>query len=474
MTDNTAHTSTRPVDAGQRPLVVDSLEQIAAGLQARSLPVDEPVVLLDLDDGGVLILTVDLATRAVLNASAAEDIGPDALDRVIADHLIRIGRVEMPTAPAWDAELLDLVARGRERLRDSDGTFIMGRQHIRLFRLARRDVEESTRDLVARVEVMTRAAVSDCPRPVAAVIAADGLRDWPGLRDSIARAVPVPVVDLDAPEPGATGSSLGIDAQHTPTTNAHVDATDVASVDFPAMVPAPMPVVPEPASPEPVAAALIAPEPVAAELIAAEPVAPEPVAPEPIREAPISGPPVDDTPTEPIPVIATSLAYSDVSAPDSSVAGDAELFDDSGLDDEQPDAVAPDVESTPFHRRDRGLLYRAGGKRVAAVVGTAAVLALVGVATAFALTDDDSAQRTAAAPSSSAPVTQPAPSSYADPAVLAEARLPAQQYTPPPPPPPQTTPNDTTTRPRSRPRPRPRPRLTIPNPIPGLPPIVLP
>lgn len=90
MTDNTAHTSTRPVDAGQRPLVVDSLEQIAAGLQARSLPVDEPVVLLDLDDG-VLILTVDLATRAVLNASAAEDIGPDALDRVIADHLIRIG-----------------------------------------------------------------------------------------------------------------------------------------------------------------------------------------------------------------------------------------------------------------------------------------------------------------------------------------------------------------------------------------------
>lgn len=435
MNDDTAHAVSQPADDAARDQIVDSLGQIAELLRTRGLPTDERVVLLDFDESGLVVLTVDFASRAVVSAQADDDIGPATLDRMIADHLIRVGRVDRPTSADWDRELLDLVAQGRQRLRASDGTFIMGRRHLRLFRLARRDVEEPTRQLIAQVETLTRGAVSNAGGNVVAVVAADGVRNWPGLRDSIARAVAVPVLDLDVPE--------------TPVVNAHVDADDLGSADFPVMPPVVVPeMTPAPESaPMPEPAATV--EPVPTPVPEPEPMdEPEPVAaPEPIA--------ADDRPTEPIPVVATSLAYSEVEE----VAPDDELMPDDVVD------VAPAPPS-----RTRGLLSRASGRRVAAVVGAVAVFALVGVATAFALGGDSTSDNQAAAESVPSSPAQP---SYADPAVLAEARLPAARYTPPPPPPPpRSAPDETTPGPRPRQRPRPRPRLTIP--LPGLPPIVIP
>lgn len=77
---------------------------------------------------------MDPARGTVADSYSDSGLTLDALDHVIAEHLVRVGRVAAPTSRDWHEEVLDLVTRGRERLRDSDGTFLMGRDHGRLFR----------------------------------------------------------------------------------------------------------------------------------------------------------------------------------------------------------------------------------------------------------------------------------------------------------------------------------------------------
>lgn len=195
MTDTVFDSATGPASASAEvPVNPAVLDDVRAKLRRRGLDDDPQVVLLGLDGNGcVSVGRFDTSRGTVADTYSDVTLSLGALDHAIADHLTRIGRVESPTSPDWQNELFELIARGRERLQDSDGTFLMGRQHIRLFRMARRDVEEAGGALTARSEELACAAVAGAQAH--AVVVADGLGVWPGLRDGIARAVTVPIID---------------------------------------------------------------------------------------------------------------------------------------------------------------------------------------------------------------------------------------------------------------------------------------
>ncbi|WAC57232.1 hypothetical protein [Gordonia sp. SL306] len=330
---------------------------------ASGAPTDQPFLLVDMSDDGVLISAVDPATETALGRRALWGIHPTALDQALAEHLVRAGRVPTPRTDDWWNELRELAGRGRERLSTSDGTFVMGHRDVRFFRVSRRDLDEATASLAAEVAGVLREMGREFR--TTSVVLGRGRDDWPGLDAVLQRSAHLPVV---APDPPVDG---------------------IRDVGVPSGVPAAAP-------------------------------APTP-------------------PTEPV-----------------------------------PPELAPPPHAA--HQTDSSASSaRYPGKRIA--ITMAAVVAVIGAGTvtALAVTADDSPRR----PPSSLefPSSTPSPtSSYADPAELVAAREPAATYTPPPPAPADDVSSDGTpqspdqpNRPRSAP-----PRLVIPNPIPGLPPIVLP
>ena len=110
---------------------------------------------------------------------------------------MRAGRVDGPDSDEWTAELRLLSHRGRYRLAESDGTFIMGEKHVRLFRVTRRDVAQST---LARAENVPD-AVAQCAestgRQVSAMVFDSTHTVWPGLPELLAPVADVPIVVLD-------------------------------------------------------------------------------------------------------------------------------------------------------------------------------------------------------------------------------------------------------------------------------------
>lgn len=67
-------------------------------------------------------------------AVAADD------DVELLNYLVAVGRVDHPDNDAWHAELLALVGQARRNLARSEGTFVMGENFVRLFRVTRGDV----------------------------------------------------------------------------------------------------------------------------------------------------------------------------------------------------------------------------------------------------------------------------------------------------------------------------------------------
>ncbi|MDL9938750.1 hypothetical protein QSJ18_18540 [Gordonia sp. ABSL1-1] len=201
MSDDVTPSSGSPGAGGVIRLVdAATLAAIGAALSARGLPTGALVIVVDVTDAGTTVATVDGAGRVLEadpHALTDASTGFGRLDREIADHLVRIGRVEQPMTADWDRELLHLVEQGRDRLRDSEGTFIMGREHIRLFRLTRRDVTEASGQLLGRVETRAGAAAVRGGTAVSAVILAEGAQAWPGLRDALTRIVDLPIVELE-------------------------------------------------------------------------------------------------------------------------------------------------------------------------------------------------------------------------------------------------------------------------------------
>ncbi|EON31619.1 hypothetical protein GTC6_16605 [Gordonia terrae C-6] len=449
MTDTVADPAVTPTSA-QAEVTVSAavVDAVRAQFAGRGIPETAEVVLFDLDPrAGVTVGRMDPARGTIADPYTDSGLTLDALDQVIADHLVRVGRVAAPTSREWHEEVLDLVRRGRERLRESDGTFLMGRDHIRLFRMARRDIAEAGAPLTARAEDLARAAVSGAAAP--AVVITDRVSAWLGLRDAVARAVPVPVVDV---EPSGNATRPAMSGGHA----AEPDEPEAG-------------VVPDRSVPDDPATER------------QEVTAPEPT---PIFEAVNQSPPTP-APT-PAPTIATAfgaLAPSGATPhdPSSSHGAGQRLPDPPPADRPAPDGNVPHAVAGPEQHptTDSALAgspltggRRRRGTRVLAVIGVLCAVAVVAVATALAVTHDEPSPAVAA-PLPQRTISSPEPE-FADPAILAEARQPARRYTPPPPP-------ETSASVESAPRPRPRPRtprpqrgVTIPNPIPGLPPIVLP
>lgn len=177
---------------------------------------------------------------------------------------------------------------------------------------------------------------------------------------------------------------------------------------------------------------------------------------------------------------------------------------DTGATAAGPAMTQPTTAAAPAASATRRPGWRPGRRLLIAMAAIAAVIIGVGTATALAMSGGDDTPSTptaglfsssstsssapaappasAAPPAATSPPAPPAPTTFADPAALAAAQVPAVRYTPPPPPPEPT--QDTTTGGGSqqgpyspnRPRPAPAPPRgrAIPNPIPGLPPIVIP
>ena len=500
MTDTVADPAVTPTSA-QAEVTVNAADAVRAQLAGRGIPETTEVVLFDLDPrAGVTVGRMDPARGTVADPYTDSGLTLDALDHVIADHLVRVGRVAAPTSREWHEEVLDLVRRGRERLRESDGTFLMGRDHIRLFRMARRDIAEAGAPLAARAEDLARAAVTGAAAP--AVVITDRVGAWPGLRDAIARAVPVPVVDVEPAGHAIRPTAAGGHAADPDAADPDAAAVDVAVEPEPE---APAPATDHrapatsswdgtpsndgvlasdqlrsegadhPSDPSIFEAINQSPPPPATAFGA---LAPYGVAGQPVRDAPRSGRPASggDVPSDRIrPAPGPSPHREPTSGVEPFGVWDANTDPAPGYSTAGPDRVGSprftDGPVTGPQAAGAGR-QRRSGRRVLAVLALLCAVAVVGVATALAVAHDEATPTVAAPlPQRTAVTTEP---EFADPAILAEARQPARRYTPPPPP-------ETSTSVESAPRPRPRPRtprpqrgVTIPNPIPGLPPIVLP
>ncbi|MDH3046548.1 hypothetical protein [Gordonia alkanivorans] len=597
MTDTVFDSAVGPASAAAEvPVDPTVLDDVRSKLRSRGLDDDPQVVLLGLDGNGcVSVGRFDTSRGTVADTYADAALSLGALDRAIADHLTRIGRVESPTSPEWQDELFELISRGRERLQDSDGTFLMGRRHIRLFRMARRDVEEAGGALIARGEELARAAVAGAQAH--AVVIADGLGVWPGLRDGIAKAVPVPIVDAapgpltdavpagplgvpqdkpevpqdkpevpqDEPEPTVTAESdaTGTDSPPTTVEEPAADSNSADSAEVTDATDSSDPVEPEPVDDRDETPASMQAE--AAETsdgresdpddseadrddseaevedvvdsapedlvdVAPERAAVEVTAPTAPKVSGSVGP--DDAPTGKLSLPFDSPSGSPGRSGDFPVIGAEQMFQapvarpvdhapatafgaltahsgpppvpepvpvqhhtpvspEGSFRTPRPDAGHPGAGPAPDmppHANvpapePLSLVNRPGpapvrprrevpAKRVLAGVALVCALAIIGVAVALAAGGSNGSSPAPVAGPTTPTTTAPTTQEYADPAIFAEARQPAQRYTPPPSP---VATNEPAPAPRPRSRaPRPQRGVTIPNPIPGLPPIVLP
>ncbi|MGC4961252.1 hypothetical protein [Gordonia sp. DT101] len=419
-------------DVHAHPVSHELLGDVAARQLARGIPADLPFLLVDVTDEGLRVTTVDPRLDASVSALMAPAIRPAALDHLLAAHLVRIGRVAQPTTEEWSVELLDLACRGRTRLATTDGTFIVGRDHVEYFRVAQRDFDEATADQADAVSVLCEEAAADAPGRITSLVLAGGHESWPGLAAMLGRRAPVPVIALKSP--GTPEADL--------SERRHDDGVPLGTRP--------------PASP-----------PLASELVVSEPVPPSTPEPDPEQSQPPQLP-------APRPVA-------------------------------EPSGWEAEPDAGKLRPATRAMVWRQRltGRRALIGIATICAIIAIGTATAVAVTGGGDSDKPSAM-GDDATATSQNDSTYADPADLTEARVPAVNYVPPPPPPPETTSegssSDETTTGRQRtgesrravPRPPPRPRQqapapapapappplprqrVFPNPIPGLPPIVLP
>lgn len=512
-------------DVDARLIDASFLGDVAARQLARGIPADRPFLLLELADDALRLSIVDPRFEAMMGIRSDPGIRPAVLDRLLADHLVRTGRVEQPTSEAWAAELLDLASRGRRRLATSDGTFIMGRDHVKFFRVAQRDLDEATSAIAAGLVRQCRAVVAEASGPISSLVLAPGHDVWPGLAPTLGRSASLPVVAVDAPaapvddekvpnrhdsgveppivesgavESGAVESGTESPAAAvppivdrdimTPGTETFGEVPHSShSGDFPAAQPdsSPMPTLGS--------SSVHASTPV--ELIPPLDLIP-PMAP----DWPVDDTASGNTPPHPYEPRYPAAPVNPVEPPSDPVEQPTPFgtfADDGGPADDAPEggprslvvgampAAAPTTrrayeprewELDPVFTPTTHSRSSTRTRRIVGVIVGACAIILIGVATAVAVTGNDKSARTADV--AAAETSTQARPSYADPADFAEARVPAARYVPPPPPPPPPTSEESADEPtqqQNRPRPRPRPRQrTIPNPIPGLPPIVLP
>lgn len=387
------------------------------------------LLVLDLGSDGLTAEVIDTDSGAVIYRRADTSITTDAIDRALAAHLNRVGRVDLSVLDdphrAQD-ELVELMDEVRRRLGGASAVFLMGDDQIGLLRVTRADVETALAGMLPRIRAHWQETILMAPVPVGAVILTPEHQQWSSLAEKVAgdqTSVPFVVIEQSTPQAPAAAGRHG---------RGDEDATDVADAQR-----VPSPVTEEFAEPD------------------------------------------------------FGAYRRDADGADRTEFTDPAEFTEF-TDRADLTEVIERVDDRPVSHRRRRLV---GAGILGAVVVTGCLLATLpwvfGDDTPSAPQSQQSSEHVVAgttessepAPTGSTP-NRPVPTSTAAPARVdyAEASGTALRYTPPPPT--TTTPVATTDAARPAPArrapqqgggvPRPPLRVTIPNPIPGQPPIVFP
>ncbi|MGZ8177344.1 hypothetical protein ACXVUM_05375 [Williamsia sp. SKLECPSW1] len=489
-------------------------------------------VLVEFGDTGLRASVVDAATGTSLVEHGNGRLCPHMIDLTLADHLVRIGRVTRPESTQWAAELIGLMPEIRGRLAVADGAFAMGTDNVAMFRMSRVDCITALESELTDAATVITTTVREATLPVDAVVVMPDHELWPGLVAELSDRLPLAVVALDA----ATCADVDVDdrGRHTagadgsedPTADEAVEPapdeadepTEADQVDEPAADEADEPATDEPDAPGDPAAAADAPTDdtttEAADVETTPAVAPpdpatdvtqpisvvrprqptadaveqggagfftgSPLVPADGRRSaiPTPGAPVIDRPTAVREAEARVVATGDQDV----VRTDPTLseFPMTGPRSYAPPGGVSGRATGPGARRRLALgAVAVGGAVVLGGVILAVPWMITGSASAPAAVGFTTAPASPSTPAASAASGQPTPAqppaasqSIRPPIDTRAARVPVVPYIAPPP---VTSDYVAPARPgRPAPRPAPPRRRTIPNPIPGLPPIVLP
>ncbi|WOC11962.1 hypothetical protein [Gordonia sp. MP11Mi] len=350
--------------------------------------------------------------RRIVSARSERRIVPNILDMRIAAEFVENGKVPEAADPAVFDELAELVAQARDTIGDRDSILVMGAGPLRFVSLSRADIVEATVPEVNRIHGMIVELADSAP--VDAILLGPGTDQWPGLWESLT-------------ERGFTTLAPG---DPFPTTFGG-DDDPTNSLDRVAVAPAAL-----------------------------------------AWGAETSG-------DGPLSFSASGIDPADYGLDEYGNVQYGMAADDN-LDSERSDADDEAAEQQRAAEQRRRW-------RITAAAAIVVVLGLGGVGTAVAMNihehsgpsidelSDLSGTQTTSDDESAAPEHIP---NSADPKEVKAARAKMLKYTTPPPPPKTTSttkkPQQTEEQPAPGPKPQPKPRKrTIPNPIPGLPPIVV-
>lgn len=146
-------------------------------------------VLVRLDDTGLRGTAVDAETGERLIELSEPLVGPAALDRMLADHLVRTGRANSPVTRSEAHELIGLMPLVRIKLAGASGAFVIGRNRVGLVQVTHRDLDEALAPALSRAASLARSVAIGSPEEVTAVVVMPGHTRWPGLLEGLTAAM---------------------------------------------------------------------------------------------------------------------------------------------------------------------------------------------------------------------------------------------------------------------------------------------
>ncbi|WP_299570170.1 hypothetical protein [uncultured Williamsia sp.] len=476
-------------------MLEESLQRdIRRALHAADVAPGTAFVLVELGETGLRASVVDATTGASLVEHGNGRLCPHMLDLTLADHLVRMGRVTRPESTKWAAELIELMPQVRERLAAVDGAFAMGSERVAMFRMSRNDcVTALSTELADAASIISR-TVGEAGVDVGAVVAMPDHESWPGLLGELAERLSLPVVALDGEDDDGVEGGRHTDAavpvdlgdHHDPEPAAPAAAADQQAVDE-QVVDEPDAALDTVEAPRQAATATAgdASVPDAAPVFVGAPDVTQPISVVRTAEHPDHGVEQGGARNPGTPRARdTGLAAT----------GDHDVVRGEQSAEEPMTGAGPRTYAPPAGRSGRAVDN--GGRRRLAVgaVAVGGAVALGGVilavpwlhgsdtsrpaASVVGFTSPTAAPQASTAPPSptgAAPTTTAPTTDARAPIDTRPAQVPAVQYTAPPAPQQQAPSYVSPARPRrGLPLPVIPRRRTIPNPIPGLPPIVLP
>jgi hypothetical protein len=145
--------------------------------------------MVRLDDNGLRATAIDAESGDHLVELTEPLVDPAALDRMLADHLVRTGRAHSPVTRSEAHELLGLMPLVRIKLAGASGAFVIGRNSVGLVQVTHHDLDEALAPALARAASLARSVAIGSPAQVTAVVVMPGHTRWPGLLDGLTAAM---------------------------------------------------------------------------------------------------------------------------------------------------------------------------------------------------------------------------------------------------------------------------------------------